>query len=367
MKIKKISVYSFNVKLRSPFRIALGTSITSSGYLVRIETKDGLIGFGEASPSSKILGDDMKSCLETLRSLANELVGSDIKSMEELERRIAKVGGSPSARCAISMALWDLWARIHNEPLYVLLGGARDRVETDYTIGIKGIKETVEEALSLVKMGFRTLKIKVGEDPKKDVERLKAVRDAVGDKVNIRIDANQGWTYEEALWVINQIKDLDIQLIEQPLPANDLRGLAKLKARSEIPIMLDESVHNAYDALIALKLNACDVINIKLMKAASIREALKIAYIAEAAEIPTMIGCMAELQVGILAGINFACGLNVVKYVDLDADLMAEQRLVSVNTIEIPYRFPLRSPGLGFEDKDINYDLLSKEVEVTKD
>jgi len=367
MRIDRVTIYSFSVKLKSPFKIALGVSTTSSGYIVRIETNNGLIGYGEASPAKNILGDDMESCLTTLKLLSKKIVGMEIKSMEKLEGIISGIKGSASAKCAISMALWDLWARAHEEPLYILLGGDKPRIETDYTIGIKGVKETVDEAVMLAKMGFKTLKIKVGEDPKEDVERIRAVREALGDKVNIRIDANQGWNYEEALWVIREIKDLDIQLIEQPLPANDLKGLAKLKAKSDIPIMLDESIHNSYDAITAIKLNACDVINIKLMKAASIKEAIKIAHIAEAAEIPVMVGCMAELQVGILAGVNFACGLNAIKYADLDADLMAEKSIVNVRSMEVPFRFPIERPGLGFEDKDINYDLLTKEAEVHRD
>ncbi len=365
MKLQKVEVFLVRAKLKQPFKIALGEITFSEGYIVRLETKDGTEGFGEASPSRTILGDDMEIALRSFRDIASEIMNYDPLDYEKWGSRLSRLGASSSARAAIDMALFDIIGKHYGAPLYQLLGGYRERVETDYTIGIKSKDAAVNEALELVKKGFRILKIKVGEDLESDLERVRAIREAVGDSVKIRVDANQGWSFTEAVRAVKELEKCEVELLEQPLEAKDLRGLAKLRRISKIPIMLDESVHNAEDAIYAIKIGAADVINIKLMKSGGIREAWKIAHIAEAAGIPCMVGCMSETEVGILAGVHFACGLGNVVYADLDADLMIVDHVLRIGTIEIPYRVPPPGPGLGFGSEDLNKELLKKVLEVT--
>ena len=364
MYVSKVEVFKARIKLRRPFRIALGEHTVVEDYIIRIETKDGLVGYGEASPSKAILGDDLTSTLETLKLLAKRLIGIDPTGYERWRDLLRGKDLSSSARAALDIALSDLIAKHYGVPLYKLLGDAKTKIETDYTIGIKSPEEASKEAAELARKGFRIIKVKLGEGKEADIQRVRSVREAVGPKVRIRVDANQGWDFETAREIIREIAKYDIELVEQPLKHYDLKGLAKLKRLSPIPIMLDESVHTAEDAIYAIRMDAADVINIKLMKSGGLWEAVRIAHVAEAADIPCMVGCMSEAEVGIIAGIHFACGLSNVVFADLDADLMMTEHVVSANTLDVPYRVPPSEPGLGFNEDQVNYDILEKVLEV---
>lgn len=364
MKISKIEAYKVSIKLKGTFRIALGEIFTSEGYIVRIETNDGLVGYGEASPSKAILGDDMDLAFKTLREVAEQIRGINPINYERWRRILRNSKGSSSAKAAIEIALFDIIGKHYSSPLYRLFGGAKDKIETDYTIGIKDPETAAKEAYELVREGYRILKVKLGETKETDIERVKAIREVVGSKIRIRVDANQGWDFETAKEVIKEIYKYDVELVEQPLKAHDLKGLAKLRKASPIPIMLDESVHTAEDAVYAIKIGAADVINIKLMKAQGITEAIRIAHIAESEGIPCMVGCMVETEIGILAGIHLACGLANIKYADLDADLYNTEHIVAVKSLEVPYRIPPSRPGLGFEEENLNRRLMRKVLEV---
>lgn len=164
------------------------------------------------------------------------------------------------------MALYDIAGKSFNLPLNKLLGSSRNTIVTDITIGIKSPSEMAKSAVKFVNRGFRSLKIKVGIDPLEDIERVKAVRNAVGEKVTIRVDANQGWTPKQAVKTIKAIEKYDVELVEQPVPWWDLDGMGFVRENVNTPIAADESIHNSFDALRLVKNKAADIINIKLMK-----------------------------------------------------------------------------------------------------
>ena len=358
MRITKVEVYKVTLRYREVFRIALGASSRTTNLIVKIYTDEGMMGIGESCPSRRITHDSIETNLEALELLAPKLIGVDPTRIEYIHKLFRKVYGNPSIKAALDMAMHDIIGKAAGLPVYKLLGGFRSEIVTDITIGIKSPKEMAKAAVNLVEKGFRTLKLKVGVDPDEDVERIKAVRDSVGGDIAIRIDANQGWSVREAIDVLNKVYRYDIQLCEQPVKYNDLEGMARVKERSPIPIMADESVHDAKDAIKLVKLNAADVVNIKLMKCGGLHEAIKIASICESAGISNMIGCMGESRIAITASVHLAMALENIIYCDLDSDLLNLDEVVAEGgaSIEGDVRRVPDAPGLGI--KGLKEDML---------
>ena len=314
-------MYLFETPLRREFRIALGSATRMSSIVVRLVSDGGAVGWGEGAWAAKIIGSTLRTSLEAADFLARRIVGRDLEPGDVRGILEGSLLGAGDAKAALETAFMDAWARELGRPLYRLLGGSRAEYRTDMTIGIKDVGETLREAEEYVEQGFKTLKIKVGLDPRRDVEKIKALRDKLGYDVAIRVDANQGWSPKQALYAARRLERYEVELIEQPLPHWMLRELAWLRRQTEIPIALDESVHTARDAARAIALGAADVINIKLMKAGGIQEALRIAAISEAAGVKNMIGCMEETLIGITAASHIVGASPNIVYIDLDGDL----------------------------------------------
>jgi len=317
----RLEAWRLEVPLKEPFTISAGTNTVSRNIVVRL-TADGLEGWGEASPSKRVLGETLADVEETLRRAAQDDVEVDYTSLDRIYEYVWGLGGAPSAQAALDMALLDLYAKALGRPLWRLIGGYRDRIETDITISLLPPEEQARRALRYVDAGFRRLKLKLGRNPEEDVERVRAVRDAVGEGVWIMVDANQGWSLDEAKRVIDRISGLGVELVEQPVAWDDLEAMAELARWSPIPIAADETVKTPRDALRVAERGAAQVINIKLMKSRGILGALRIAAISEAAGIDNMIGCMGESRVGITAGVHAAQAIRNIKVYDLDADLL---------------------------------------------
>ena len=187
---------------------------------------------------------------------------------------------NPAAKAAIDVACYDIIGKKAGLPVHKLLGANTVSLQTDITIGIDTIDEMVKECVERVGEGFRILKIKCGIDPKKDIEVLRQIRAAVGDKIDLRIDINQGYDIATALYVLNEIEKFNISEAEQPLPYWDVHGMAQIKKLSPIPIMADESVHTPEQARIVCEHDAAEILNIKFMKCGGIYKALQISDIA---------------------------------------------------------------------------------------
>ncbi len=339
---------------KEPFRIALGSSAKHVNILLELEAADGTRGYGEGSAAPRITGDTPESVVSTLKSLAPIVLGTDVFKIEGTVDRILKIKGSPAAKAAVDMALHDLWGRALGRPLYRLLGGYRDRIETDITIGIKKPSEMAISAKRAVAEGFKIIKIKVGTKPHEDIERVQRVREAVGEKVRLRVDANQAWSTRQAVETIQTIEKFNPEFVEQPVKAEDVKGLAAVTHKVQVPIMADESVHTPADALRLVKENAADMFNIKLMKSSGIHEARKIAAIADAAGIPCMVGCMAESNVGITGALHFVLANRIIQFADLDCDLLLAEKAVLLGGAQISggVREPALGSGLGIAELD---------------
>lgn len=321
MKITDIKIHLMRAPLARPFRISLGVITHAVSCLVEVETDEGITGYGEGAPGPLITGENLEGTVATIRVLKEKLVGMDPRDMEAvytvMNRVVAYAG---TAKAAIDIACHDIMGKSAGLPLYRLLGGLSNELETDITVGIDAPEVMAEQAKAHVQAGFRVIKTKVGTDIVSDLARVRAIREAVGDGVKIRLDANQGWKGKEAVEFLNRLNEYDIELVEQPVARYDLEGLKYVTAHSLVPVMADESCWDAKDALKLVSERAADLINIKLMKCGGIYEAKKIIHIAEAAGVECMLGCMVE-ESGIAVNASAALGaaMKNVTRADLDA------------------------------------------------
>lgn len=355
MRIDKIELKHISIPLKKTFKTALRTVDSAENTVVLVHTDDGLTGFGEAPPTKAITGEDN----ESIRAAINEyiipaLTGQDMSDMDMLQQKLhGSVSGNNSAKAAVDMALYDLYTRQLGKPLYQYLGGYRNKVETDITISINEPEEMEADAAAAAEQGFSALKLKVGIDAEKDVQRVKCIRNAVGKDMKIRLDANQGWEVDEAIRTIRTLEDLDldIELVEQPVKARDFAGLKKVKDNVNTIIMADESMFTAQDARELLEMQAADLLNIKLMKCGGIYKALQIVDIAEEYGVECMLGSMVESKISLTAAAHLAAAKEIITRVDLDAAiLLKEDPVIGGFHKNIPWFSLDDSPGLGITD-----------------
>lgn len=352
MKITNLSAKTITLPLKQPFKIALGTDYEYVGVIVKIDTDRDIFGLGEASPAARITGETIGTVIDIIETRIKPFVLD--KNPLEIEKIMDEINSNisfhPSAKCAVDIALYDILGKYTKLPLRELLGGFKDEIDTSITIGIKSIKETVEEAHQLTEEGAKVIKVKIGLDPSEDVAKIKAIRDEIGYNVRIRVDANQGYTLRDAVDVLNQIDQYEVEFVEQPLPYWDITGARRLRNKVNIPIMADESLHSIHDAIRLIKEEACDMFNIKLMKSGGIREALKIASIGEGAGIPCMLGCMTETRIGIGAATHLALGMKNIKYADLDGHILLKEDVVDGGVItQNGVNQVTDTPGIGIQ------------------
>lgn len=323
-KIVDIKTGIIKASLKKPFITALRRAIEVEDVIVKIITDEGLEGFGEAAPTPAITGETHGSIIEAIEKFIKPaIIGMNIEDFEEIIKKINNsILHNTSAKAACDIALYDILSKYYEVPLYQFLGGAKKSISTDITISLNDIEKMVLDSIEAVNQGFNTLKIKVGGDYKKDIQRVKAIREAVGEKINLRVDANQGWKTKEAIFAANEIAKYNIELLEQPVKAYDLEGLKEVTKNSPIPVMADESIFSPYDAVKIISMKAADIINIKLMKCGGIYNALKINSLAESAGIECMVGSMMECKVSVTAAAHLAAAKSNITRCDLDAPFL---------------------------------------------
>lgn len=321
VKIEKVECFERVIQLKKPFKIALGTITESECIFIRVVTDVGVFGLGQASPETFVTGETLVGCKQAIDLLTEVLIGENplhiAKIHEKMDRRIL---GNGAAKAAFDMACYDIMGKIANLPLYQLIGGYRDQVETDITVSIDTPDVMAALAKEHVEQGFRSIKIKVGVHPEEDVARVRAIREAVGENIQLRVDANQGWLPKEALKVISTIETYNIAFIEQPVKAKNIDGLKFVREHTYQKIMADESSFLPEDALSLVKKDCVDFVNIKLMKCGGIYKALKIIAVCESAGVPCMVGCMSgETNVSVAAAAHLVAAQPNVHFADLDA------------------------------------------------
>ena len=302
-------------------RFEIATDVKNTAEVFIVEAREGdKVGFGSGTPA-KSLADYPKKCAKQLEIASSSLYDSEQYFEDQTWIEIRKE--SPSAATAIDIAMWDLLSKQEGISLTRLFGGNIQNVETDATIDIKPPAEAHEEAKRLVDEGFKTIKIKVGTRISDDLARVKTIREAVGPRVKLFVDANGGFDKDMALKFWSQTSKYDLEFFEQPVPADKLADSAELRKKHGMKICADESIIDEESLQKVINSEAADVINIKLMKCGGLSSALEMEKMLRNAGLELMIGCMGDVGFSIAAAAHLASSKKA-EHVDLDSHLNIE-------------------------------------------
>lgn len=364
--IVQVELYKLQIPLKEPFVTSLGREDHANNIVVVIRASNGLSGFGECSPYMLINGESIDTCFVVGQYFARVLKGKNpLKPeacMQELENVIY---GNSSIKSAFDIALHDICAQVKEVPLYKLFGGKNEKeLTTDYTVSVGEPEKMAEDAVKIKNAGYPAIKVKLGQAKKKDIKRVKTIRDAVGFDIPLRIDANQGWKVKTAVEILNALDAYSIEYCEEPIARWNYMRLRKIKQNSPIPIMADESCSNHHDAEKLIRMKACDLINIKLGKAGGLLNAFKIVKLAEKAGIQLQVGAFMESRLAMTASAHLALCSDNILYCDFDTPLMHSEDYViggltyhENGLMKVP-----DTPGLGAKLEQEFLDKLEKVV-----
>lgn len=361
VQVISVRCHAHRAPLLRPFVTAKRRTEAVEYVVAEVELADGTIGQGTAAETVAVTGEDAASILAALRGPIREALDGAEGTITQLSARIAAaLPGATSAKAAADVALHDAWARSAGQPLRALLApeqtgrdaatpseadaGAPSAIDApapsaagmptpsaptplirllnDMTVSLEEPAVMARHAAEARADGYRTLKIKLGRDAEEDRRRLAAVLEAVPD-ARLRLDANQGWGVDEAIGIIQgfEAEGLPVELVEQPVDAADIEGMARVRAAVTTPIMADEAVWTASDARRIVEAGAADLLNIKLAKTGGLQEALALADVAQEAGLACMVGAMMEPKISITAAAHLAAAHPAVTMIDLDSAL----------------------------------------------
>ncbi len=366
LTISQVEIYKLQIPLIEPFITALAWEDRVENIIVVIRTDNGLSGFGECSPYMPVNGESIDTCFIVGQYFAKLIKGKDpLKIEDRLAEMDRLIYGNSSIKSAFDIALHDIAGQNRGVPVYKLYGGKNNKeLVTDYTVSLDNADKMTMDALKIKTAGFPAIKVKLGQSRKKDVERIKLIREAVGLDIPIRIDANQGWGVKEAIETLNALDAYNIEYCEEPIARWNFMRLRKVKKNSPIPIMADESCGDAHDAERLIKLKACDMINIKIGKAGGLFNAFEIVKQADKADMQMQIGAFLESRLGMSASAHLALCSDNITHCDFDTPLMFAEDVVSGGlsyhengVMKVP-----ETPGLGASIEQSYLDKLEKVI-----
>ncbi len=324
LTIERIELFRLSIPLIEPFVTSLGADENAENVVVKIYTKEGITGFGECSPYMPINGESQDTCFIVGQYFAKALKGKDPLDIEACIALMDKIiYANNSIKSAFDIALYDIASQHAGLPLYKFIGGENNKtIITDYTVSVGDPEKMAADAVKIKEQGYPAIKVKLGLNGKMDVIRMQGIRKAVGDDIPLRIDANQGWEVEEAIETLKALAPLNIQHCEEPIARWNYLQLARVNKESPIPIMADECCGDEHDAERLIQLNACQYMNIKLGKSGGIFKALKMARMAEAANIHLQVGAMLESRLAMTAFAHYALCSPAIVHFDFDTALM---------------------------------------------
>jgi L-alanine-DL-glutamate epimerase-like enolase superfamily enzyme len=348
MQITKVEVCPVELKLRQPVRLAGVHSIpVVTAIFIRAETRDGRSAWGCGVAHPDLTGEPPEQAIKVCRQAAGmvpDLHPTNLEySLAELSPVIQK---SLAAHCAFDLLFHDLLGLIAGIPLYRLLGGYRNRIQTSVTIPVSSVQESVEFAQRWVSQGFRMLKVKGGENPEEDVQRIRAIWRAFPEII-LRLDADGGYSVQQAIDVARALKD-KLEMLEQPVQVGDLDGLSQVTRMSPVHILADQSVSGPETALSLVSARRVHGISIKMATCGGLRGARQLDAIAQAARIVSMVSCLVEPGLLIAAGLSFALSSPNVVYGDLDGhlDLLNDPTRMGFH-LKDGWLYATDTPGLG--------------------
>jgi L-alanine-DL-glutamate epimerase-like enolase superfamily enzyme len=311
MKITRVETKILEIPVKSPYVFSHGVLKSFSNVLVWVFTDEGITGVGESSfvPGGGVSEETPESCKPLIdQYLAPILLGEDPFDIELIHMKMdTVVPRNLIAKCGIDLALWDIMGKATQKPAYKLLGGEFQlKILCTYTLSIDTPEKMAEQAQFRKSQGYKTLVIKIGREPNADIERLKRVRQAVGEDAHLRLDANEAYWPDQAIQIIRQMEKYHPEFVEEPVKRWDLEGMAKVAQAVDTPISSDESNTSLESAMKLIQSKAADIINIKISKNGGLYRSKKIAAVAEAAGIPIIVGGANTYEVGRQACRHFA-------------------------------------------------------------
>jgi len=362
LKIDKIEAYKLDVPYKEPILVAYAKYFDTKNVIVKVHA-NGIVGYGEASGSAGFSGETQNSLLGAFSVMATRLVGMDPFDIGLVHGIMDETIGNGAMKAALDEALYDVMGKKTDLPIHKLLGGLQHRkIPTQRAVTIRSPAEMAKEAAAFVAEGFMTFEVKVGLEPERDVERVKAVREATGNDAVLIVDANIGWTPMQAIRVLRRVEKYDV-LAEQP--TKGVRNLAEVRRAVNMPIIADESCYTPEDALEVIRADAADILSIKILKCGGYYKAKQIAAIAEANDMPYRVDDMAVTVLGNTASLQLAascrdivgCGFLQHRFLAQDKNPVIRGGLsVERGDVIVP-----TGSGLGLE---INDKMLGKPVEV---
>lgn len=357
MEIANVDALAITIPLLRTHRLASFTIKIGYFVIVKLETDEGLTGYGEVSLSiAPVFPEETyQGSLSMVKDhFGPHLIGKDPFHVEAIMRLLDRLATRNFAtKAAIEFALFDLMGKALNRPVVDLMGGIyRETIPLSWSLATGDPEMDAKEAKAKVTKGHRIFKVKTGFlSPDKDIERLMTIRQAVGDEVDIRIDVNQGWTPEIAITTIKRIEDAGVNptFVEQPVIAGDFDGMARIAKAVDTPIMADEGLFTLQDALRLIEIGGADIFSLKMAKHGGYTRSKQIAALAEAANIPCYVGGNLETGLASLACAHFAASTAIVRYgcelfgpLLFEDDILAEPIDYSGGVIRVP-----TGPGLG--------------------
>jgi L-alanine-DL-glutamate epimerase-like enolase superfamily enzyme len=353
LPIKSVEVFGVAVPLVGPgFKNAYITKTTQKSALVRLTAADGTVGLGNIDPSPGYSVETIQESLAAIRDkLAPAVQGMDAGNPHRLSAAMDRaLHGFLDAKAAVEMACIDLLSRRLGIPVHQFLGGAvTDTLRFNAWIGILSPEEAAAEAKKWFDKGFRSAKIKVGGNIQNDRERVKAVREAVGPEMKLRADANAGYSVEDSIALGKLLEPFDMQLLEQPVAAEDLAGMAKVRQSIGIPVMADESITDYASLIAVIRADCADIVKLKVMKQGGFLTCRRMLETAAAAGMTVVIGHGFGLGVNTVAEIMLAStspvvipGLECVGPLKTSDDIVTHKLDISSGEIALP-----EGPGLG--------------------
>jgi len=368
MKVEKIEVFPVTIpfKQAAPLTEGAGTALGSWSVcrfvVVKMYTNEDIIGIGEAPPWVNVSREGQGAIVSTIRDyLAPIIIGKDPFNIEEIWKEMDRVApGNPQAKTAVDVGLYDIMGKALNIPMYKLIGGLmRDKIPLTGIVGLDSITKMVKTAEKWTSEGYETIRLKIGMGLNKDEELLKTARESLGDKIKIRVDANQIYRPHEAVKIIKTLENYNIEIVEQPVAWYDLKGLSFVNKLVNTPLMPHESLYDIYDVVHLIDADAVSVFGFKMDRPGGITNAVKARTLAELNDIPATVISSIELGINTAASMQFAATIKRMDFAcEASGPIVIADNIVK-NPIEIKDGFAKVPKGIGI-GVEIDEDKLKK-------
>jgi L-alanine-DL-glutamate epimerase-like enolase superfamily enzyme len=353
-KIVSVEAIPYEIPYAKPLHFASGSIDVADNVLVRVTTEDGIVGIAEAPPRPYTYGETQESIVAAIDKLfAPAIIGLTPFDREKARAKLERTVANPTAKAAVDMAMWDALGRTLGVSVHTLLGGYTDSLRVSHMLGFDPPAAVAEQAIALRDvLGITSFKIKVGRRPiKLDVEVCRAVRDTLGDDVEIYIDGNRGWTASESAEALRMLAGVGLSRVEELCPADDVLARRWLVSQCPVPFVADESVATPANVTREILAGAATAISIKTART-GFSDSLRVAHLAEGLGVEVVIGNQIDAHIGTVCSLAFGASQRTTSryaaelsnYLDMSDHLLTEPLVISDGQMAV-----IPGPGLGIE------------------